>query len=148
MQTYYHYHQNPFDEEADRLLTIVARDDYPHITNKSFDRKVLRERARERLCVRRPPSVEEAAAYLQRRTISSIIIAARLTQRQAEVFNAKAEGASWAEIGRRFRHSKQGARRVFLQAVGKIRNAWRQSTMVGIDEVYREEVRRRGPNRR
>jgi len=148
MQTYYYYHQEPLDEEADRLLTALARDDYPHFTNGTFERKLWRSRARERRRVIPAAPIEEAAAFLQRRTLASVIASAQLTKRQAEVLNAKAEGATWSEIGRRFCQTKQGARRVFLQAVGKIRNAWRLSSMVGIDEVYRAEVRRRGPSRR
>jgi hypothetical protein len=148
MQTHYYYHTKPLDEEADRLLTILARDNYPHFTNPTFKRKLLRSRARERYRFVAPAPVEEAVAFLQRSTLASIIAAARLTRRQAEVLDARAEGATWDEIGRRFRQSKQGARRVFLQAVGKVRNAWRLSSMVGIDEVYRSEVRRRGLNRR
>jgi len=148
MQTYHYYHLTPLDAQADRLLRALARDDYPHYTNLTFERKLLRDRSREQWCAHAPAPVEQAAAFLQRRAMAKIISAAQLTRRQAEVVNARADGATWEEIGKRFCQTKQGARKVFCQAVSKIRNAWRMSSLVGIDEVYRAEVRRRGPNRR
>lgn len=143
MQTNYSYSRNPLDEEADRLLAELARDDYPHYSNPTFERRLHRNRSREALYAPRIAPIHEAVAFLQRRSLASIIATARLTRRQAEVFNARAEGAGWEEIARKYGHTRQSSRGVFLQAVSKIRDAWRMCRTAGIDEVYRQEVSRR-----
>lgn len=135
------------NEQADLLLSMVTRDEYPHYSDFAFERKNRRAREREKHSEVRLAPLNEAAALLQRRTIASVVGSAGLTRRQSEVFHAKAAGHGWADIGRRFGHSKQGAHRIFCQAVAKIRRAWRLCPLAGIDEVYRAEVRRYVPRR-
>lgn len=134
-------------DQADILLSLVPRDEYPHYSDFAFERKSRRARVREKNSEVRLAPLNEAAALLQRHSVAAVVASAGLTRRQNEVFHAKAAGHGWADIGRRFGHSKQGAHRIFCQAVAKIRRAWRLYPLAGIDEVYRAEVRRYVPRR-
>jgi hypothetical protein len=46
------------------------------------------------------------------------------------------------EIGQLWNRTKQGAQRVFQQAVRKLRRAQRVYPFAGLNEVYRQEIHR------
>jgi hypothetical protein len=137
-----------YEDEADNLLSRVPRGAYPHYSESQLARKANVARVREPKLRFRDASQSEATALLQRHILSAVISAAGLTKKQAQVLSAKAAGYGWADIGRRFGHSKQGAHRIFTQAAAKIRSAWRLCPIAGVDEVYEAEVRRWIPKRR
>lgn len=147
MQTYNYYNEK-LEREADCLLAKEHRNGHPHYSNARLGRKCTNERMRRNSL--RPPQGPEAdaVAWIHRRTLRSVLLQAQLTRRQREVLLHKANGETWVEIGLRFGTSKQAAQRIFSQAVGRIRTAWRANKYAGLAEVYRAEVRRYFPRRR
>jgi len=71
-----------------------------------------------------------------------VLCQARLTERQSIVLGMRLDGFTFEEIGRRRGHTKQGAMRIFVQALKKIARSFRVYPFRGISEVYRNEVRR------
>ncbi|MCH8275709.1 MAG: hypothetical protein IH851_13070 [Armatimonadetes bacterium] len=135
-------------EEADRILAPLPRDpSRPHYTTATFERKLRKARDRERRCSPEFRPLTEATLYLQRRDVLHTVESAGLTRRQSEVFYARAGGDSWAEIGRRHGHTKQGAFQIFKQALKKIRRAFECNPFRGLHQVYRQEVSRFAPSR-
>lgn len=85
--------------------------------------------------------------YLRRRDFERAVESAGLTERQREVFLARTSGDTWEEIGKRHGHSKQGACKIFGQAMKKVRKALRENPFRGLATVYRQEVTRFTPLR-
>jgi DNA-binding NarL/FixJ family response regulator len=67
---------------------------------------------------------------------------AKLTPRQSEVLSMRLEGYSFEEIGRHRRHTKQGAQRIFVQALKKIAHSFRVYPYAGLSDVYERETHR------
>ena len=130
---------------ADALLGMVPRDpERPHYTTDTFERKLRRSRERERDIPLGRSALSEAVLYLRRNDLLRAVYNACLTRRQWEVFWARMNGESWAEIGRKHGHTKQGAFQIFRQALKKVLRAWRADPYRDLAWVYREEVMRGG----
>ena len=74
----------------------------------------------------------------------AIVERAHLTKRQAEVLSLRLEGYTFEQIGQHRGHTKQGAQRIFMQALKKIRRSVHVYRYRGLGEVYRFEVLRGG----
>jgi hypothetical protein len=77
-----------------------------------------------------------------RHECQEIFTRARLTERQASVLTMRLDGFTFEEIGRRGGHTKQGAQSIFLQALKKLTRAFRVYPFRGLNEVYRQELKR------
>lgn len=143
METHNYYHEN----EADRILAAIVRDERPHYRSAAIVRKRRVDRRRAKEIEANHPALNEASTLLQRHAILRVVASANLTATQRRVLDAKLSGEGWLDIGLRFGHTKQGAQRIFYQALGKVRRAWRACPFAGLHEVYREEVRRYAPRR-
>jgi hypothetical protein len=135
-------------EHADQLLSAAGLDrERPAYTEPTLERKLRRARQRERSFSPRELPPTEATNYLQQRDLIAALKASRLTVRQFQVFAARIGGDTWLEIGRTFGHSKQGAQKVFSQAVAKVRRTWRHGPYADLHQVYLAEVMRFAPCR-
>lgn len=76
--------------------------------------------------------------------LRSILKEAKLTRRQYEVIKLRASGLTFEEIGKLWNRTKQGAQRVYQQAVRKLQRARRVYPFTGLNEVYRQEIHRGG----
>ncbi len=74
--------------------------------------------------------------------LRNILRQAKLTKRQYEVIKLRSGGMTFDEIGRMWNRTKQGAQRVYQQAVKKLRKAQRFYPFAGLNEVYRQEIHR------
>lgn len=133
---------------VDLMLGQCDRDpEAPHYTESTFRRKLIEAKKRDA----RLPSrqVDPSDEYLVRREWTEIVRDANLTQSQFAVFELRAQGWTFEEIGLSRGHSKQGAQSIFVQALKKVLLSRERLEFVGIAEIYREETRRRGnPHRR
>lgn len=144
MYTHSYYREN----EADRILAAIVRDDRPHYKTERIVQKARNDRRRcKDLSLVTLPRCE-AALFIRRRTIRRVLDASKLTRRQVEVLLAKVHGETWLQIGRRFGYSKQAAQGIFKQAICKVRRAWEAYPYAGLEEVYRKEVGRYARRRR
>ena len=144
METHYYHIEN----EADRLLSKTSKCSAAYFGRCSLARKLRVDRERGHRLDVRLDTLSEATTMLRRNVLRAVVLKARLTQRQSQVLRASLAGQGWLDIGRRLGMTKQAARRVFLQAIKKIRHAWDAYPFAGLDQVYREEVRRFAPRRR
>lgn len=128
--------------EANNLLARVLKPrEYPYFTEESLDRKIRRAHARNRVIRWLRP--QGGDGDLTDREAQDVLIRARLTKRQTEVYFLRKVGFTFEEIGRRSGCTKQGALNVFRQASHKLRLAWAAYPYAGLAEVYRSEVSRR-----
>lgn len=127
---------------ADVLLALCAKErDAPFYTEDGYDAKLHRLKSRE---------TASAVELVSGRVDSMLAVECRdvlggagLTPRQREVLDLRLEGFTFEEIGAFSRTSKQGAMRVFTQALKKVTRTFRDYRYAGLSEVYRSEVRRR-----
>lgn len=127
---------------AEAFLSLCTRDPTaPFYTEAGLRRRLRQERARPALG---PAIRNEATTYLLEREWAAIVIRARLTALQREVFGKRLCGWTFEEIGGRRGHTRQSAQRVFSQALRKLMAAWRTYEYRGLTDVYRLEVRRGG----
>lgn len=127
---------------ADALLALCEPDPLqPFYSEESFDHKIKLARIRE----------PRAAGLLLEKHGDSALVAqecedllqtARLTIRQTEVLHLRLEGHTFEEIGRAGNHSKQGAQKIFVQALKKLQRASSVYRYEGLGDVYRQETRR------
>jgi hypothetical protein len=144
MYTHNYYREN----EADRILAAIVRDDRPHYKTERIIQKARTDHRRcKDLSLITPPRCE-ATHEIRRRTVQRVLEASKLTRRQLEVLLAKVQGDSWLQIGRRFGYSRQAAQGIFKQALRKVRKAWVAYPFAGLEEVYRKEVSRYAQRRR
>ncbi|MBX7136048.1 MAG: hypothetical protein K1X67_25545 [Fimbriimonadaceae bacterium] len=128
---------------ADSFLSLVERDrDAPYYTEPGFRRRLELDRRRQSKLAEPPPRVE--LSYLLRHEWSEMVQMANLTARQREVFAKRLSGWTFEEIGNASGRTRQGAQRVFSQAVRKLMVAWNEYPYRGLADVYRQEVSRRG----
>lgn len=73
---------------------------------------------------------------------AEVVETAKLTDRQREVLARRLEGQTFDQIGRRSGGSRQGAQKVFVQAIKKIVRSLRVYPYRGLSDVYRREVGR------
>ena len=132
---------------ADALLALCERErDAPYFTEDGFEAKLMRIRHRE------THSAGELVAGRGDQMLAiecrDVMRAAGLTARQREVLDLRLEGFTFEEIGQFGRTTKQGAMRVFVQALKKVSRTFRAYPYAGLSEVYRSEVKRRsrGPS--
>lgn len=126
---------------ADALLSLCEKDRRaPFYSESIFRLKMDKAAKREPLVghlLRRkgfdPLLISECRGVLAR---------AALTKRQHEVLNMRLEGRTFEEIGSTSRSTRQGAQRVFSQAIKKLVRSFRVYPYVGLSEVYRRETRR------
>ena len=78
----------------------------------------------------------------RRGELRNILKAARLTKRQYEVIKLRSRGLTFEQIGKLWNRTKQGARRVYQQALRKLQRARRVYPFTGLNEVYRQEIHR------
>lgn len=131
---------------ADLLLVGVERDPVaPHYREDSFRRKL--DVAHRRESKMTPPDGGQEAVHLLRTQWMEVTEAAGLTARQLQVVQMRLEGRTFEEIGATNGTTKQGAQNVFFQAAKKLVRTWMEYPYRGLDQVYREEVRRRGKRR-
>ncbi|AIE83620.1 hypothetical protein OP10G_0252 [Fimbriimonas ginsengisoli Gsoil 348] len=81
-------------------------------------------------------------SILIRRECFAIFRSAELTARQASVVAQRLDGLTFDEIGAARGHTKQGAHRIFCQALKKIGHARTVYPYTGLSEVYRGEIGR------
>jgi len=130
---------------ADELLSGESRDpDRPWYCEETFRRKLALAHRREAAA---PLAMPDLGAQLLTREWNGLIGHAHLTACQREVLLLRLQGMTYEAIGVRRGHTKQGAKRIFQQAAGKIAEARETYPFCGLAEVYREETRRRGANR-
>lgn len=132
---------------AEALLSLCEpRREQPFYTEEAMRRKLVAAERREpiyaHLVAGRPHDsmLEEECR--------GIVRSARLTDPQSEVLGLRLEGFTFEEIGSRRGHTKQGAMRVFVQALKKLARACRVYPFRGLSDVYRCEVRRGSPKSR
>jgi hypothetical protein len=143
METHNYY----TEQEADRILSAIVRDDRPHYRSEEISRKAKTDRRFARRFVESHVPKCEACTFLTKSAMRHVIRAARLTKRQLQVLRARLAGDGWLEIGCRFGHSRQGAENIFRQALRKVRRAYSADPYAGIEDVYRQEVNRHYPRR-
>lgn len=126
---------------ADALLALCEKDRAaPFYSEEILDIKIRRGARRDRplaeLLLRRDDEGLLANEW------RGVLRLADLTDNQREVFTGRLEGLTFEELGRRRRTTKQGAQRVFVQALKKLMRAWSVHPYQGLSDVYREETRR------
>jgi hypothetical protein len=127
---------------ADALLALCARErDAPFYTADGYEAKLQRNKRRE---------IESISELVSGRVDSLLGVECRdvlrkagLTPRQRDVLDLRIEGFTFEEIGHMGRTTKQGAMRVFIQALKKVSRTFAAYPYAGLSEVYRSEVRRR-----
>ncbi|MEO7454549.1 MAG: hypothetical protein ABIV13_07280 [Fimbriimonadales bacterium] len=143
METHNYYPEN----EADRILSAIVRDDRPHYRSEDIARKAKTDRRLARRYAATSTPRCEACTFLTKSAMRHVVRAADLTKRQIQVLRARLAGCGWLEIGCRFGHTRQAAQSIFKQAMRKVRQAYSADPYAGLDEVYRQEVSRHLPRR-
>lgn len=125
-------------------LAVPTDEQRPFFSDAGLERKIAHNRRK---------TLANASFFLQAQTdpfktgeLRSILKAAKLTRRQSEVIKLRAKGLTFEEIGKLWNRTKQGAQRVYQQAVRKLKRARRVYPFAGLNEVYRQEIHR-GANR-
>lgn len=133
-------HEVDLELVSEAILSLLIRDpERPHYADRILDRKIDLDRRREPFFASLSRFGEEV---LLQSECEGLFELARLTARQELVFRKRLSGATFEEIGHQGGHTKQGAQRVFVQALKKITRAYRVYPYVGLSEVYRREVGR------
>lgn len=128
-------------QASDQYLARVQRDpNSPHYGESSFKRKI--ENSNRRALNLPLPLGGKESNYLLQEEWADVIKAASLTERQLTVLMLRLEGNTFEHIGVLGGHSKQGAQNIFFQAAKKLVRAWMEYPYRGLDQVFREEVRR------
>lgn len=127
---------------ADALLALCEPDpSHPFYSEEMFHTKVKLAHVREPGVIGLMLS-KHLDCELMVRECEDLLEAAQLTCRQTEVLNLRLEGHTFEEIGKAGNHSKQGAQKIFLQALKKLHRASAVYRYEGLGDVYRTEVRR------
>jgi hypothetical protein len=114
--------------------------DRPYFSDAGLDRRIAYSRRKALANASRlAPQVGDPFRTAELR---NIVHAAKLTKRQYDVIRLRSRGLTFDEIGRLWNRTKQGAQRVFQQAVRKLRRAQRVYPFAGLNEVYRQEIHR------
>ena len=134
------------DEQIAHLLSHFPRErESPFYREPHFERKLKISNARAsemRTRFQSPHYLVKEFNFLKHRELKEIYKRARLTHRQCQVVNMRASGYTFDEIGQFFQHTKQGAQRIFTQALRKLHRAFNVYPYVGLGEVYRQELKR------
>lgn len=126
---------------ADALLALCEKEgDRPYYSEDGMRHKL-------KLAERREPIYGHLLAGrradpLLEHEFREVFELARLTERQNEVLRMKLEGFTFEEIGAGRGKTRQGAQRIFVQALKKLSRAFRVYPFRGISDVYRSETRR------
>jgi DNA-binding NarL/FixJ family response regulator len=128
-------------EAADAILSSIPRDkEAPFYGEKGFKAKMLRDTIRESKMI--PDMTQQYRDLIREHEYQEVMINAKLTARQREAVNLKFSGCTFAEIGRQWGRTKQGAQRVFMQGMRKLIRALRVYQYAGLGDVYRREIHR------
>jgi hypothetical protein len=131
---------------ADALLRQCPKDPHaPHYTEAGFSIKMFRARKRERQL--KKWTDQNGHDYLAQAEWRGLIQSARLTRKQSLIVGHRLLGSTFEDIGCHFGHSRQGAQRIYVQAVKKISTVLHVYPFRGLHDVYRRETsrgRRRG----
>src|SRR5687768_13044772 len=114
---------NELEQLADQLLKVIPRDpSAPHYLTERFDDKL---RLQNRHALRRPwhsrGLIPGGVQAMSLSVVEDLIVAAELTRPQFEVLTLVLTGHNFSEIGQVRKHSKQGAHRIWRQALAKMR---------------------------
>jgi hypothetical protein len=129
---------------SEALLAICESDaNRPFFDDATLERKLKEAKTREPLwmqfTVRRPEDP------LMHNECQAMIERANLTPRQNDVMTQRLAGDTFEMIGRRRGSTKQGAQKIFLQALKKIKRACHVYPYTGLSDVYQWETRRGRP---
>lgn len=131
---------------ADALLALAAEDRHaPFHTEEALNAKMRLEDAR-RATFAEIIAPDQCFDYLIECECRAILEGACLTQIQMDVLKLRLAGRRFEEIGRLRSHTKQGAQRIFVQAIKKLSRSYHVYRYRGLSDVYRNEVNR-GPRR-
>lgn len=112
----------------------------PFFSKTSFDRKLAYGR-RQTLTHAQIIGQEQNDPF-KAGELKTLIRTANLTSRQLEVIRLRVRGQTFEQIGQKWNRTKQGAQRVYQQAVKKLRRAKGVYPYAGLNEVYRQEIHR------
>lgn len=126
---------------AEALLALCEKDR----TSPHYSEDVLHQKLK--LANKREPLFGSIASRLGNDVLlqsecKSVLESANLTTRQSEVIGLRLDGWTFEDIGRAGGCTKQGAQRVFVQALKKLTRTFEKYPFAGLSEVYREETRR------
>lgn len=135
---------NETQPEPSGYLAVPSDDERPFFSEAGLERKIAYNR-RQTLAYASLINESQNDPF-RSGELRNILTAAKLTRRQYEVIKLRARGLTFQEIGRIWNRTKQGAQRVYQQAVRKLKRARRVYPFAGLNEVYRQEIHR-GANR-
>jgi hypothetical protein len=127
---------------ADALLALCQPDcDRPYFDDIALQKKIESARRNDSRFVARLAS-KATGGDLLASECADILIEARLTCRQLDVFQLRMQGYTFEEIGGRGLNTKQAAQAVFVQALKKLARCYAVYRYEGLHEVYESERRR------
>lgn len=131
---------------SEALIAMAEKDrERPCYSEREMVRRI--EAANRREPVSAGIARYDGHEWLTQRECDALFSLARLTARQDKVLRQRLNGLTFEEIGFDGRHTKQGAQRIFIQALKKIARTYRTYEYVGLSEVYRQETSRGRRNR-
>ena len=127
---------------ASDYVAVSPDDERPFFSDAGLERKIAYNR-RQTLAYASLINQNQTNPF---RTVElrNILTSAKLTRRQYQVIKLRARGLTFEEIGKLWNRTKQGAQRVYQQAVRKLQRARRVYPFAGLNEVYRQEIHRGG----
>lgn len=133
---------NETQPHSSGYLAVPPDEERPFFSDAGLERKIAYDRRK---------TLAHATLINQNQTdpfrtgeLRNILTSAKLTRRQYQVIKLRARGLTFEEIGKLWNRTKQGAQRVYQQAVRKLQRARRVYPFAGLNEVYRQEIHRGG----
>ncbi|MEI7577158.1 MAG: hypothetical protein WCK51_09705 [Armatimonadota bacterium] len=134
-------HNEP-QSQSSGYLGVPSDEEHPFFSDAGLERRIAYSR-RQALLHANIINQDQSNPF-KNGELRNILKEAKLTRRQYEVIKLRARGLTFEEIGKYWNRTKQGAQRVYQQAVRKLQRARRVYPFTGLNEVYRQEIHRGG----